>query len=148
MSAPMSSRAGAAACRRRAAVVLLVGMGTLTAGCRDSVSPADPPAGNYMLRTVNGLPLPYLQVWVREDKIEIVEGHLSLAGDGTCSSSIRSRITHGSAVSTRTAPDSCTWTNDPDTVRFTWQNGTENAGAWVGDTLSIDDQGLFMRFER
>jgi hypothetical protein len=85
---------------RARVVVLLIGAGTVIAGCDGDPTGGEPPrdvAGTYVLTAIRGEPLPWLYQYHDgyDTRVDMVGGELILRADGTFEQSDTLRYTEG-----------------------------------------------------
>jgi hypothetical protein len=122
--------------RLAALFVLLI----LTA-CGDSTGPAESIFGTYTLRTIDGVPLPYVWDQGVGYKLEITDAALSLEDGGTYSQTLDLRDTRNGTVSTQRASASGTFTYAGTTITFRTSSGTSGTASLSGGTLTFTTSG-------
>ena len=119
----------------------------LSAACGDSTGP-DSIAGRYVLKSIDGSPLPVVIFQMFSDKVEVTSGYLQINADGTCRSSLSRTLTEENRVTNETDGDMCTWTQDGSEVVFSYPDGATDTGSLTGNVLAIRDGGLAFVFAR
>lgn len=133
--------------------ILLAATSTLlaTAACdgADDVSGASTTAGTYVLRSVNGAPLPYLVAGNGTSTTEIVEEQLVLYIGFTYAFTLRERVTTNGQATTVVRTDAGVWGVSGTSVIFTSSVGQPSRIARVdGDRMTIVEPGATWVYER
>lgn len=128
-------------------VFALVAMGAFGCG-DDATSPEDTPVGVWTLVSVDGEPLPFV-LETAVSKLEVLASRITINSDDTCSVSATVRVTIDGNMSTTTESADCTWTRSGNVIMFTGEDGSPDAAAWSGDTLTTtSDTGVVGLWER
>ncbi len=99
--------------------------------------PPGDPTGVYPLRTINGQPLPFLYSQIGDDKVEFMDGTVTLNADKTFIDATTFRVTEQGVVTTEVDLGDGTWSLSGATVRFLLADGSSYSMTWNGtDTLT------------
>jgi hypothetical protein len=126
--------------RKLAALTMLVA----AIACGDSTTAPDltDSAGNYVMRTINGNPLPFTVLTTAEVKLEIAAETLFMSTNGRFSDVTRYRRTAVGTVDFPADTLGGEWTIKGQTVSLKATNGFLFTANLVGNTLTIDGNGL------
>jgi hypothetical protein len=124
--------------------ILLVG------ACSDSSGPGGESSitGTYILKTVNGSPLPFVLIQVGSDKLEIVSARLTLNSDMTFGDRSTIRLTEAGQVTTEEDMSVGTYTRTGNTVVLRFSDGAQQALVINGRALSGTIEGFSFVYER
>jgi hypothetical protein len=126
--------------RKLAALMVLV----VALACGDSSTAPDltESAGNYVMRTINGNPLPFAVLTTADVKLEITAETLYMTSNGRFSDVTRYRRTALGAVDFPADTLGGEWTIRGQTVSLKATNGYLFTASLVGNTLTIEGDGL------
>jgi len=107
-------------------------------------------AGNYSLTMVNGSPLPFVVAEVRDDKLEVTAGSLSINADNSYALTFGLRETQGATVTTETVTEAGTYHRSSNTLSF---HPNDDSGDWSasyasGGTITMGTGGETLVFKR
>ena len=99
--------------------------------------PLGDPTGVYTLRTINGQALPFLYSQIGADKVEFMDGTVTLNADRTFIDATTFRVTEQGVVTTEVDRADGTWSLSGATVRFLLADGSSYSMIWNStDTLT------------
>ena len=114
----------------------------IACGGDDSTGPRSI-AGSYVLRSINGDPVPILAYEEPDYKVEIVSGNVVLDADGSFTDTHVLRETDGATITVATIPCTGTWTQSGNSLLLSEDVsndcGVEAGVEWDGsNTLTVD----------
>ena len=126
-------------CLRLALALFLSGCGE-----KAGVSGGSDPSGVYTLVTVNGNRLP---AKVAHDGValEVRSGTFTIGADGTCSSKTTFVPSTG-AEATREVKATCT--REGSKLSMQWEGAGMTSGTLEGDTFTMDNEGMVLRYRK
>ncbi|MEK6689527.1 MAG: hypothetical protein AABZ01_13845 [Gemmatimonadota bacterium] len=92
--------------------------------------PLGDPTGVYTLRTINGQALPFLYSQIGADKVEFLDGTVTLNADRTFIDATTFRVTEQGVVTTEVDVADGTWSLSGATVRFLLADGSSYSMIW------------------
>lgn len=122
-----------------AAVLLSVSIGACGG---DGVTEPDTVAGTYVLKTVDGKPVPVVVYEEPGYKLEIISSNYVLTEGGTFTNNASWKETIDGAVSTGNESSSGTFTVNGSTLSFISPGGDAFQGTRVGNTLTLNFEGI------
>jgi hypothetical protein len=131
---------------RYGAAALMLAVAASLSGCNDSNIPRGV-AGYYILKTVNGEPVPTTVTESGSYKLEILSGSFTIDATGTYSSAGLYRETEGGESQQFYAYSGGTWERSGTTITFT-EGEVTLEGSLESNVLTIDESGVEAVFER
>ena len=128
-----------------------VAFAVFSAACSDSTGP-EPVTGTYTLRTVNGMPLPFLVAGGTSNgitsKIEVAGGNAVLRADKSFTSVITVRETNGSTVTDNPLTSVGTYTVTGSTITFVPIGDPPTTATLADGTITGMTLGLTLVFSK
>ena len=133
----------------RSLVFLLLALVLPLAGCGDTDSTGPSPSvGTYALQLVNNAALPATVIAAGPFRREVTAGEISLAGDGSFSSTFSLRETNSGVVSSQTTTTVGTYRQEENALLLRATTGEEILGTLAGNTLTLILAGNVYVFQR
>ncbi len=128
--------------------LLLVLLAFVFSGCRDSTAPTEDIRGAYVLRTVNGANLPYVEL-VATTTFELVSQTITLLDGGAFRVTGSVRITEGTLAETETFNNQGNFTRNGTGITFIVTGETEGiSGSLANETITFMSEGLTYVFRK
>lgn len=106
-------------------------------------------AGSYVLRTVNGSPLPYLVAEIGADKLEWLNETVTLSEGGTFTQQGSFRLTQNGVVSTESHSDTGSYTRNGTAISFYFNSdGSSPTGTVSGNTITVAFSGYSLVYHK
>lgn len=116
-------------------------------GCGDDDGPSGSAsiAGNYVLQSIDGDPVPSTIIQLPDYLLEVTQGSLTVNANNTWSASVTFREDDDGTITVETDTDGGTYTRTNNSVSFTsTQGGVDAAGSISGSTLTVTDEDGFV----
>lgn len=137
--------------RQVGSLLYALALSLAVAACSDSFGP-EPITGTYTLRTVNGMPLPYLAasetIGGVTSKFEVTLGNAVLNADNSFTASITLRQTVGSTVTTTPTITVGTYTVSGSVLTLRASDGVLTPATLAGGTITVVTGGLTLAFSK
>ena len=127
-----------------------VGLAVLLAGCDPGSTLPETPdhVGTFVLRTVDGVPVPAVVFEEGTRRVELLSGRVSFGADLTAEDEYTYRITDVDVPRTVTTDDEGTYTVSDRKLLVTWGRGATESYALTDSTVTVFDGDLTLMFHR
>jgi len=132
----------------RKSIGLLIALLGLACGSDKMVGP-ESVAGNYSLKTVNGLALPFVVIQSGRESLEVTSGALSVNGDNSYVLTFDLRETQDATVTIETTTEEGTYHRSGNALSF---HPNDDSGDWsaayASGTLTMTTDGVTLTFRK
>lgn len=122
----------------------------LACGGGDSTGPVASAEGSWSLQTVGGSALPYTYAFdaATSHRLEVLSDVFDIRSDGTYTETFTTRETQGTTVTTATATDDGTWSQNGKTVTVTFSDGSHLTASINQDQITMNTQAGVLLYAR